>query len=236
MTIMVASPDYGSFGMNHSAFVSSAARGVGLSLVLAASMAACSSGDRLTVGHEVEARPASAAASPDPGAAHRGGAESNSKAALHAAIDDLHQPRRGLYTAGQPEASAWQAAADSGITTVINLRPAAEMGGRDEAAEVAAAGLAYFEMPVAAAGDINMANAMALKRLIDAAPGPVLVHCASGNRVGALLALGEMESRDLTVEQALAFGRSAGLGSLEPRVREVLDAMPVSTCKADASC
>src|SRR5690606_22146015 len=125
---------------------------------------------------------------------------------LEAAISGLRQPRPGLYTAGQPENTAWQAAAEDGVTTVINLRPAAEMGERDEATEVAAAGMAYHQLPVAGASDISMANAIELRRLINEAPGPVLVHCASGNRVGALLALGELES-GVDAEQAVAFGR-----------------------------
>src|SRR5690606_31751293 len=123
-------------------------------------------------------------------------------------------------------AAAWQAAADNGITTVINLRPQAEMDGRDEAVEVAAAGLAYFELPVAGAGDVTIDNARRLEELIAQAPGPVLVHCASGNRVGALLALAEVDARGVGADQALAFGRSAGLGSLESRVGEVIASTP----------
>lgn len=155
---------------------------------------------------------------------------------LEAAISGLREPRPGLYTAGQPDDAAWQAAASDGVTTVINLRPAAEMDDHDEAAAVAAAGMVYHQLPVAGAGDITMANATELRRLIDEAAGPVLVHCASGNRVGALLALGEAESGAVPAEQALAFGRSAGLGSLEPRVREVIESARAEACKADASC
>ncbi len=209
--------------MKHSPCVARAARDVGLSLLFAASLLACSSGDGVTI----SAQPTAASSSAD---------ASSETASLDAAIADLHQPRADLYTAGQPPAAAWQSVAAHGITTVINLRPVAEMAGRDEATEVAAAGLAYFEIPVAGPDDITMVNAMALERLIDSAPGPVLVHCASGNRVGALLALGELESRGLAAEQALAFGRSAGLGSLEPRVREVIQSTPVSACQADSSC
>lgn len=147
--------------------------------------------------------------------------------ALQAAIPGLREPRAGLYTAGQPEPAAWMAAARHGITTVIDLRPQGELAGRDEAAEVAAAGLAYHRLPVAGAGDINDANAARLRRLIEQAPGPVLVHCASGNRVGALLAVDAARNGNMAPEQAVAFGRDAGLGSLETRVREVLGELAV---------
>jgi uncharacterized protein (TIGR01244 family) len=147
---------------------------------------------------------------------------------LASAIPGLREPRAGLYTAGQPDAEAWTAAAQHGVTTVIDLRPEGEMQGRNEAAEVADAGLVYHHLPVAGAGDVNMANAEQLRQLIEQAPGPVLVHCASGNRVGALLALGAAKDDAITTDQAIAFGREAGLGSLEPRVREVLESAPVA--------
>lgn len=153
-------------------------------------------------------------------------AADGTKQALQAEIPGLREPRANLFTAGQPKPEAWDAVAESGITTVINLRPHAEMEGRDEAAEVAAAGIAYHQLPVAGAGDVNGANAEQLRRLIEQAPGPVLVHCASGNRVGALLALGAAADGEMTSDDAIAFGRDAGLASLETRVREVLDSRP----------
>jgi protein tyrosine phosphatase (PTP) superfamily phosphohydrolase (DUF442 family) len=52
---------------------------------------------------------------------------------------------------------------------------------------------------------------------------PVLVHCGSANRVGALIALSEFsETGDL--DKALEAGRAAGLTRLEGTVREVLEA------------
>lgn len=148
------------------------------------------------------------------------------KQTVQTAIPGLREPRADLFTAGQPIPEAWDAVAESGITTVINLRPEKEMEGRDEAAEVAAAGIDYHQLPVAGAGDVNDANAEQLRRLIEQAPGPVLVHCASGNRVGALLALGAAADGEMTSEEAIAFGRDAGLASLESRVREVLESRP----------
>lgn len=141
---------------------------------------------------------------------------------LAAAAPTLSAPRPGLYTSGQPGAQAWTSLArDRGIATVINLRPEAELAGRDEAAEVRAAGLDYVQIPVTGAADVTVEKADALWRQLDAARGPVLVHCASGNRVGALLAIGAARHGGMTPAQALAFGRTAGLSSLEARVRQV---------------
>ena len=143
----------------------------------------------------------------------------------------LHQPRPGLYTSGQPAAGEWTRLAALGIGTVINLRPAAELEGRDEAAEVRASGLRYVNLPIAGAEGITQDNARALREAIAAAPGKVLVHCASGNRAGALLALAA-HAQGLPATDALAFGKAAGLTSLEPAVRDRLD-LPAVACETD---
>lgn len=142
---------------------------------------------------------------------------------LDSMIPGLRQPRTNLLIGGQPSSAAWPALGAAGVRTVINLRPDSELGGRDESAEVAAAGLIYRQIPVAGSDDITMANALALWKLIDQAEGKVAVHCASGNRVGALLALGAAQ-HGMDIEAAVAFGKSAGLGNAETRVREVLAA------------
>lgn len=145
---------------------------------------------------------------------------------LVAHVPGLKRPRPNLLTGGQPDASAWPLLARHGVGTVINLRPQPEMGGRDEAAEVAAAGMKYLQIPVAGAGDVTPDNAGRLWQAVAATDGKVLVHCASGNRVGALLAVGAANELGLPLEDAIVFGRSAGLTSLEPRVRQVLAEMP----------
>lgn len=54
--------------------------------------------------------------------------------------------------------------------------------------------------------------------MIDQQDGPVLIHCGSGNRVGAMLAL--IESLDgADDEQAIAAGKEGGLTRLEDVVR-----------------
>lgn len=137
-----------------------------------------------------------------------------------------HQPRPGLYTGGQPSPADWAALKAQGVTMVVNLRPDAEMAGRNEAAEVAAAGMAYIGIPVAGADAVNADNARRLWTLLKTSDRPVFVHCASGNRAGALLAIGAAHSGGMTPEAALEFGRQAGLTSLEPVVRERLGMPP----------
>lgn len=131
------------------------------------------------------------------------------------------QPTPDLYVSGQPADADWRAFADAGVSTIINLRTVAEMKGRDERAEVVAAGMRYLELPIDGAGAVTPDNARRLGELLRDARGPVLLHCASGNRVGGLLALMKA-GEGMPTGQALAFGRSAGMTSTEAKVRAAL--------------
>lgn len=137
----------------------------------------------------------------------------------------LHEPRPGVYTAGQPAATDWPAIAARGVGTVINLKPAAEMHGRDEGREVRAAGMRYLVIPIADAADIDTSSARQLSIVLADADAPVLIHCASANRAGGLLAVSAAQE-GMAPEAALELGRRAGMKSTETRVREVLELPP----------
>ena len=158
--------------------------------------------------------------------AHRPAGSATSAAVADAdAVPNLRTPGNGLLlTAAQPGPGAWRVLAEQGVVAVVNLRPDDEQPGRDERAEVTAAGMAYHQVPVAGADVLTDDNAAKLWALVSAAPGKVLVHCASGNRAGALLALGAANAGAMSPEQALAFGQSAGLTQpkLEAAVRAKL--------------
>lgn len=133
----------------------------------------------------------------------------------------LSYPEAGLIVAGQPAAGDWAALAAAGVRTVVDLRTPGELQERDEPAEVAAAGMRYVRLPIAGAGAITPENAQRLTALLDGAEGTVLVHCASGNRAGGLLALVKA-GEGMPAEEALAYGRSAGMTSSEAKVREAM--------------
>ena len=136
----------------------------------------------------------------------------------------LHQLRPDLITAGQPRAQQLRDAAAAGVTTVIDLRRPEEDRGYDEAALAAQLGLRYVRLPIAGADDITQANARTLDRLLKQDDGKTLLHCASANRAGALLALIEARINGAPLDAALAHGRDAGMTSLEPAVRAALEA------------
>lgn len=138
------------------------------------------------------------------------------------AVVELNQvrPVEGVTAAGQPNEAGFKVFADNGYAVVIDLRTAGEDRGLDEAAVVESLGMDYINLPIGRDG-ITFANAKALQALIQAYDQPVLVHCASANRVGALFALSEYaESGD--AEAAIEAGRAAGLKGMEPVVKKVL--------------
>ena len=138
---------------------------------------------------------------------------------------DLDNPAEaaGHASSGQPTAAQLEALAELGYVAVVDLRGADEDRGIDETEAVAAAGLAYATLPIPDAAAVNVDNARSLGELLDSFDGPVLVHCGSGNRVGALAALLAAE-KGADVEEALEAGRAAGLTRLESEVRKQLEA------------
>jgi len=133
-------------------------------------------------------------------------------------------PVDGLTSTGQPDAVALKILAESGYVAVIDLRTAGEDRGMDdEEAAVKAEGMQYISLPVDSASGITFENSSKLEQYLASFDGPVVVHCGSGNRVGALLALRQSQKGD-DDETAIAYGKKGGLTRLEPRVREVLEA------------
>jgi uncharacterized protein (TIGR01244 family) len=165
---------------------------------------------------EAQAQTAPAQAAPPPAAA------------AEELLPDARQPLPHLLTGGQPSAAQLEAIAAAGYRTVIDLRPEGEQGAPpDEPERVAALGMRYVRIPVAGAGDLTAENLRALDELLDQeAAYPAVVHCASGNRVGALLALRAARLDGAPPEAALELGLDAGLTRLEPAVRELLGLPP----------
>lgn len=131
-------------------------------------------------------------------------------------------PIEGLSTAGQPNADAFAVFAKSGYKTVIDLRGVKEKRGLDEQAVLAKLGVTYITLPIEDEDAISFENAAKLDQLMGQAQGPLLLHCGSGNRVGALLALREsMNGQSDYV--SLAVGKRRGLTRLEDKVISLLN-------------
>jgi len=129
------------------------------------------------------------------------------------------EPADGITAAGQPNQAGLKELADDGYVAVIDLRTAGEDRGLDEHNVVEELGMDYVSLPIDGRAGINFENAKKLDQILSNYNEPVLVHCGTSNRVGALLALRE-KLNGATDEEALAFGRSAGMTSLESTVKK----------------
>ena len=139
----------------------------------------------------------------------------------HAQLLNEAEPLPGVVTAGQPDAAALAGLAERGFVTVIDLRTDTEDRGFEEPAVVEDLGMRYVSLPINGSESINYENAATLDAVLEAADGPVLLHCASGNRAGALLSLRQRLIGD-DAGKALSIGIAGGLSS--PALREVVEA------------
>ena len=130
------------------------------------------------------------------------------------------KPVKGITPAGQPDAATLEVFAKNGYAAVIDLRTVDEDRGLNEQAVVEGLGMQYVAMPIGYEG-ITFENAAALDKLLAEFDEPVLLHCGSSNRVGALLAL-QASLEGASDAEALEIGRRAGLSSLESTVRQKL--------------
>jgi uncharacterized protein (TIGR01244 family) len=141
-----------------------------------------------------------------------------------AAIPNYQLLRPGLAVAGKPSPEALARLKDQGFKTIIDLRSEAE-GLAEEKAIVEDQGLRYVSVPMTAAS-FSLADVQAVGRILDdPAAGPVLLHCASSNRVGGVLAVLEAKAGK-PLEDAIAAGEKAGLksGPMMEAVKRVLAA------------
>lgn len=143
-------------------------------------------------------------------------------------LDDIefNQSRRPApqhVTGGQPSAKQLELAAQAGIQHVINLRPPEEDAGFDEESQLAALGVTSCRVPVNGGAGLTADNVRAFHAALKATQDqPTLIHCAGGNRVGAMMALRAGWILGHTLDESMAIGKAYGLAGLEPAVRALL--------------
>lgn len=142
---------------------------------------------------------------------------------LLTALPDLRQPQDHRLVSGALDAADVGRIRAAGVKHLINLRTAEESEGFDEARIATDLGLDYHAIPIAGAQSLTKENAQRLDELLEQSGDELtLVHCASGNRVGALIAVREAWINGQPTEAAIAEGKRWGLTSLEQAVRAVL--------------
>ncbi len=141
-----------------------------------------------------------------------------------AAIEILNwrTPVEGLLTGGQPTPEQISEAARAGYTTIVNLRADAEEGFAWESDLVEGLGMRYVHIPVAGAAGLTRENVDLLSAVLDDRDGPMMIHCASGNRVGAMMALEAAWVDGATADEAVRIGQEFGMTQLEQAVLDLL--------------
>lgn len=128
-----------------------------------------------------------------------------------AGIPGYHLAAPGVAVGGLPSRNALEQLQKAGLKTVVDVRTEAE-GTKAEEGIAKELGLRYVTVPVTPA-TFSVADAEAVRKVLDdAEAGAVLVHCASGNRVGGVFAVIE-SLRGKTPDAAMAEGRRLGLHS-----------------------
>jgi len=133
---------------------------------------------------------------------------------------------QGIFLASQPAADDLRQAQKGGVKTVINLRPESEIKEFDEPKLVGELGLHYVNIPFAAPAELTDAVFAKARETLFQAEKPILLHCHSGNRVGAIWLAHRVLDDGLAYDAALAEAKEVGLKApaLEARAKEYIDA------------
>ena len=124
-------------------------------------------------------------------------------------------------TAGKLNGDGVAEAKALGFKLIIDLRRPDENGVTEEQAAVQTVGIAYRNIPLAADASAWDQVEAVTAALADPANYPVLLHCGSANRAGAVWAL-YRSRQGVAPITALEEGRTVGLTSREEMVRKLL--------------
>jgi protein tyrosine phosphatase (PTP) superfamily phosphohydrolase (DUF442 family) len=128
-------------------------------------------------------------------------------------------PVPGVLTAGQPDSAGVTRIAAAGYRALLDLRTNAEARGFRESEAAKRAGLRYVKLAVGRDqlpdGTLRRFRAF----MNDPANHPVVVHCASGNRVGALLLPWLVLDRGMPLDQAVRLAEESGLRGARLKAR-----------------
>jgi uncharacterized protein (TIGR01244 family) len=138
-------------------------------------------------------------------------------------LPNFHQVNENLYRGAQPQRGGPKKLSELGIKTVINLRGESE-DTRKEQAEVEAAGMRYFNIPMSGLGrptDQQVERALAV---IDTRENwPVFVHCQRGaDRTGVIIAVYRILRNQWTAEQAIDEAKRFGLAGIQIRKKDYI--------------
>jgi len=129
-----------------------------------------------------------------------------------------------ILSGGQPDEAQLRAAADAGYRTIVNTRGTAEL--EDFAFEeelVRSLGMEYVMIPIGSGEPVDEDKARTLAEIL-AQPDarPAMVHCRSGNRVGALFAAKAFVVDGLDADAALKLGAEYGMRRVPEELETIM--------------
>ena len=137
-------------------------------------------------------------------------------------FEPYFRPDENTIVCGALDETKVAALAAAGVELVLNLQPDDELS-FDERAAVEGAGMAYEQLPISGANDLKQLKILAFDNILRQHHGKkTVMHCGSGNRAGAAMALRAGWLRGRKMDTALERGRSHGLTKLEEEVHNRL--------------
>jgi uncharacterized protein (TIGR01244 family) len=125
----------------------------------------------------------------------------------------------GVYLASQPGKEDLALAKDAGVKTVIDLRKPGELDW-NERAEVEKLGMEYDNFGFKEPEELTDAVLDGARKILDdPAKKPILLHCSSANRVGAIWLAHRALDDHLPLEEAVREAEEVGLKSAAFRDR-----------------
>lgn len=128
-----------------------------------------------------------------------------------AGVPNAAEPLPGLLTSGQPGPNHFQALQQAGVKTVIDIRDPMEPRPFDEPALVRTLGMEYVNISVRQGALDDAVMESVLDAIRRHAGEPLLLHCASSNRVGGVLIPYLMLDQGMAEEDAVATAMQIGL-------------------------
>ncbi len=138
-----------------------------------------------------------------------------------AGVQNYHRLEDGIATANAITPSAIPNLAAAGFKTVIDLRAPSESGVAEEAAVAQQSDIKYVNIPVTLP-TLSGEQVRAVARILDDHSNrPVLMHCSSGNRVGAVMELYREQIHG--VDRATARKEAQTIGLTLPQAVEAVE-------------
>ncbi len=139
-------------------------------------------------------------------------------------IERLHT-LGGVFLASQPKPEDFQKAKDNGVKTVVDLRKKDEDRQFDEEKTLKELGIEYRNVPFASPAELTDEVFDTVRKLLsDSSKRPLLLHCASANRVGAVWLAHRVLDGGLDYEAAAVEARTVGLKAptLEEKAKDYI--------------